>query len=101
MFAFDVPDAAAAIHARVIPLDARHPRRRTRVERRNHKCAICFDAFEDGDAGSDDVDKGSVLACAKCRQAFHGKCIGAWLQRASTCPVCRDAIHHRTLACGT
>ena len=46
------------------------------------ECAVCFVAFEPGDA----------LKALPCGHAgFHLKCIRTWLQRSPTCPLCRCA----------
>ncbi|KAG6841275.1 hypothetical protein C0991_000253 [Blastosporella zonata] len=44
------------------------------------KCGICLTQFRSGDAGQ--------LGSA-CRHAFHEKCLGRWLIRSKTCPMCR------------
>ena len=36
-----------------------------------------------------DIDSGLELHC---RHAFHDECINAWIDRQSTCPVCRVEI---------
>ena len=46
------------------------------------ECAVCFVAFEPGDA----------LKSLPCGHAgFHLACIRAWLERSPTCPLCRCA----------
>ena len=50
------------------------------------ECAVCFVAFEPGDA----------LKALPCGHAgFHLKCIRTWLQRSPTCPLCRCACRCR------
>ncbi|KAG6812894.1 hypothetical protein H0H92_015629 [Tricholoma furcatifolium] len=44
------------------------------------KCGICLTQFRSDDA----AQLGSV-----CRHAFHEKCLGRWLVRSKTCPLCR------------
>ncbi|KAG6887978.1 hypothetical protein C0995_011261 [Termitomyces sp. Mi166 len=44
------------------------------------KCGICLTQFRSGDA----AQLGSA-----CRHAFHEKCLGRWLVRSKTCPMCR------------
>ena len=88
LHAFDVADVEACVVARRIPVGATGPTR-TRVDRRNQSCAICFSDFD---------EEQRLLACGRCRQAFHSECIGRWLQRSATCPTCRDAVHGRNLA---
>ncbi|CAN6216307.1 unnamed protein product [Urochloa humidicola] len=49
------------------------------------ECAICFEDFEDG-------EEISVMPCSN-RHEFHTKCIGKWLGRSNTCPLCRHELH--------
>ena len=46
-------------------------------------CAICLEAVA-ATAGSD-----LPMGCRTCRKPFHGACITQWLERVSTCPLCR------------
>lgn len=47
------------------------------------KCGICLTQFRSGDA----AQIGSA-----CRHAFHEKCLGRWLVRNQTCPMCRVSL---------
>ncbi|KAG2065178.1 hypothetical protein BDR04DRAFT_1033411, partial [Suillus decipiens] len=47
------------------------------------KCTICLSRFKNGDYG--------VLG-AKCRHAFHRRCLIPWLARNQTCPLCRENL---------
>ncbi|KAG1847663.1 hypothetical protein DFJ58DRAFT_663155, partial [Suillus subalutaceus] len=47
------------------------------------KCTICLSRFKNGDHG--------VLG-AKCRHAFHKRCLIPWLARNQTCPLCREHL---------
>ena len=40
-------------------------------------CAICLESI-------------SESITLDCKHSFHGGCIGAWLQKSSSCPICRD-----------
>ncbi len=42
-------------------------------------CSVCIAAF----------DVGCALRRLPCGHLFHGGCIRSWLQRSTTCPVCR------------
>jgi hypothetical protein len=44
------------------------------------KCGICLMQFR----GNNVARLGSV-----CRHAFHDRCLGRWLVRSKTCPLCR------------
>jgi hypothetical protein len=46
-----------------------------RVAADSEKCPVCLD-----------LGCGAVTACG---HAFHAACIARWLERATTCPVCR------------
>mmetsp|Transcript_4071 Transcript_4071/g.6978 ORF Transcript_4071/g.6978 Transcript_4071/m.6978 type:complete len:171 (-) Transcript_4071:314-826(-) len=46
-------------------------------------CSICLGNF------SDDDDDDDVCGCSSCKRPFHRNCIGEWLTRAETCPLCR------------
>eukprot|EP00656_Telonema_subtile_P055794 TRINITY_DN8747_c0_g1_i2.p1 TRINITY_DN8747_c0_g1~~TRINITY_DN8747_c0_g1_i2.p1 ORF type:complete len:260 (-),score=6.95 TRINITY_DN8747_c0_g1_i2:70-849(-) len=47
-----------------------------------NECAICTEAFNHGDE----------LAALPCGHFFHNPCLAPWLQRAATCPTCRQKI---------
>lgn len=42
-------------------------------------CAICFEK--------------NINVETECGHLFHIKCLSTWLNRASTCPLCRAPIH--------
>ena len=42
------------------------------------QCAVCRVELADGEE----------VAALPCGHAYHGGCIGAWLERAKSCPVC-------------
>ncbi|XP_044485566.1 E3 ubiquitin-protein ligase SDIR1-like [Mangifera indica] len=46
------------------------------------KCSICLEEFEGG----------VELRRLPCSHVFHGDCIGQWLERSQTCPLCRFAL---------
>ncbi|CAN6380547.1 unnamed protein product [Urochloa humidicola] len=48
------------------------------------ECAICFEDFDDG-------EEVSVMPCSRGHE-FHVKCIGKWLVRSNTCPLCRHQL---------
>lgn len=48
----------------------------------NHECAICLkEVFG--------ISRARTLQCG---HTFHDKCIGKWLQRKQTCPICRRTV---------
>ena len=46
----------------------------------NNKCTICYDK----------MDKTVMLSC--CQNFFCGECILQWLERKTTCPLCRSIV---------
>ncbi|GJZ89295.1 putative RNA-directed DNA polymerase, eukaryota, reverse transcriptase zinc-binding domain protein, partial [Tanacetum coccineum] len=44
------------------------------------ECVVCLSKFEDSEV---------LRLLPKCKHAFHMKCIDEWLERHSTCPLCR------------
>jgi len=52
-----------------------------REVREDDGCPICFVPFG--------ASKKSLTFCPSCRNVFHKKCIGIWLQRKDACPLCR------------
>ncbi|KAI3459846.1 hypothetical protein Pfo_016509 [Paulownia fortunei] len=72
-----------------------HPARTTMVEKL--KCTAA--AAADDDLGTDcvvclgQVSKGEKYRIlGNCKHGFHAHCIDAWLQRHSTCPLCRSLV---------
>ena len=49
-------------------------------------CAVCMQSF----------GAGQQLVCLPCSplHAFHRECIGSWMVRQSTCPICRSPLGH-------
>lgn len=46
------------------------------------ECSICKDDF----AASQEIIK------LDCRHSYHAGCLESWLQRNSTCPMCRQSV---------
>lgn len=46
-------------------------------------CAICRESL---------VDDEDIVGLPKCKHAFHRECVGAWLKRVPTCPICRSQL---------
>lgn len=42
-------------------------------------CIICYCAFEEGED----------CMTLPCTHVFHPECVGTWLEKSSTCPVCK------------
>ncbi|VFQ63050.1 unnamed protein product [Cuscuta campestris] len=53
------------------------------------ECAVCLSRFEDPEI---------LRLLPKCKHAFHVGCIDQWLQKHSTCPLCRHKIGSDDLA---
>ncbi|XP_062088729.1 putative RING-H2 finger protein ATL19 [Humulus lupulus] len=49
----------------------------------NNECAICLEDFEKGD---------SCQVFPVCNHIFHSICIGNWLRKNPTCPLCRHCL---------
>jgi len=47
------------------------------------ECSVCLLEFDDADA---------LRLLPTCPHAFHPECIGLWLERHSTCPLCRASV---------
>ncbi|XWS70323.1 hypothetical protein CRYUN_Cryun03dG0038200 [Craigia yunnanensis] len=54
------------------------------------ECAVCISKFEDSDV---------LRLLPKCKHAFHMNCIDQWLERHSTCPLCRYKFDSGDLNC--
>ncbi|KAK1297366.1 RING-H2 finger protein ATL5 [Acorus calamus] len=48
------------------------------------QCSICLDEYE---------EKELVRVLPECGHYFHLPCIDVWLQKQSTCPICRLSLH--------
>jgi len=56
------------------------------------ECSICLESLAarpDGSAAG--AEQGGGVVQLPCGHAFHGACIGPWLQREARCPLCRQA----------
>mmetsp|Transcript_13751 Transcript_13751/g.31409 ORF Transcript_13751/g.31409 Transcript_13751/m.31409 type:complete len:114 (-) Transcript_13751:158-499(-) len=55
---------------------------REKYERAHHadlvECELCLEDYEEGDE----------LLRMPCMHLFHSKCVGPWLQKSYSCPVC-------------
>ncbi|KAM3292910.1 hypothetical protein ACQJBY_036505 [Aegilops geniculata] len=49
---------------------------------REATCPVCLSDFADGE---------TVRVLPACMHYFHATCVGEWLRRNTTCPVCRTA----------
>lgn len=49
------------------------------IDEQNRQCAVCFG----------DCHVGHKMVRLPCGHLFHGACIGPWLYKRCTCPVCR------------
>ncbi|XP_062221105.1 E3 ubiquitin-protein ligase ATL31-like [Phragmites australis] len=47
------------------------------------ECSVCLLEFDDADA---------LRLLPTCPHAFHPECIGLWLERHATCPLCRASV---------
>jgi hypothetical protein len=47
------------------------------------ECAVCIVELRDGD---------SARLLPRCGHRFHADCVGAWLRRRTTCPLCRGRV---------
>ncbi|XP_052199895.1 E3 ubiquitin-protein ligase ATL42-like [Diospyros lotus] len=60
-----------------------------RGSREGLECAVCLSRFEDVEV---------LRLLPKCKHAFHINCIDLWLERHSSCPLCRHKISADDLA---
>ncbi|XP_049398043.1 E3 ubiquitin-protein ligase ATL42-like [Solanum stenotomum] len=51
--------------------------------RQGLECAVCLSRFEDVEV---------LRLLPKCKHAFHTKCIDQWLEKHSSCPLCRHKV---------
>jgi hypothetical protein len=50
------------------------------VQKENTECTICFRLLYD-------------VMMLPCCHSFHLKCIGKWLDKNNTCPLCREVVY--------
>lgn len=66
------------------------------IQYSNGECAICFDPLasrsEHADAAAGPDEPIQVVSLPACRHIFHTACIVRWVQRQTTCPVCRAVV---------
>lgn len=55
-----------------------------KADEKHKECAICRDDFS---AADEDLAK-----LPACEHVFHRECIGSWLKRVATCPICRKSV---------
>ncbi|CAN1755509.1 Putative RING-H2 finger protein ATL12 [Linum perenne] len=55
-----------------------------RGNRQGLECAVCISKFEDVEI---------LRLLPKCKHAFHIDCIDQWLERHSSCPICRSKVN--------
>ena len=55
------------------------------TEHENKNCPICLDNFY-----SDNLNKSKDVCCLGCKHYFHSECIGLWLNKNRSCPLCRE-----------
>mmetsp|Transcript_55943 Transcript_55943/g.173452 ORF Transcript_55943/g.173452 Transcript_55943/m.173452 type:complete len:228 (-) Transcript_55943:225-908(-) len=53
------------------------------------ECCICSGAFD----GQDEIRR------AHCGHCFHSECLGSWLARSPTCPLCREDLGQHVRQC--
>lgn len=56
------------------------------------ECSVCLAKYEDVEI---------LRLLPKCRHAFHIGCIDQWLEKHSTCPLCRRRLSADDLSCST
>ncbi|KAL0283361.1 UNVERIFIED_CONTAM: E3 ubiquitin-protein ligase ATL42 [Sesamum angustifolium] len=56
------------------------------------ECSVCLAKYEDVEI---------LRLLPKCRHAFHIGCIDQWLEKHSTCPLCRRKLSADDLTCST
>ncbi|CAI8585816.1 unnamed protein product [Vicia faba] len=65
-----------------------------RGQKQGLECAVCLTGFEDHEI---------LRLLPKCKHAFHMECVDTWLDKHSTCPLCRykvdpdDIVHSQEL----
>ena len=63
----------------VLPVDREYEGSTTNI----HECAICLEEFRDGE---------TCQVLLVCDHFFHPECIGLWLVKNQTCPICRKEV---------
>ena len=58
---------------------------RGKADEKHKDCAICREDFPSGS----EEDLAQLPACG---HVFHRECIGSWLKRVPTCPICRKSV---------
>jgi len=61
---------------------ARLPRRKA-AETDDSSCAICQEAYKVGQ---------DTIVALPCKHVYHEDCIGPWIKRTSSCPMCRRPV---------
>lgn len=51
------------------------------VHSKSNPCIICFEDFNDSDI--------CELDCSCLNKFYHEKCLKAWIEKKSSCPICR------------
>jgi len=59
-----------------------HPVRRRSKRVINSSCPICLEFFEEN----------KKIMLLPCEHGFHSKCIGRWIVKSDSCPICRQSI---------
>jgi hypothetical protein len=59
-----------------------HRRIRATDVQKETKCSICLEELTCGDS----------VCELPCKHIFHDACLGKWLEREATCPVCRKVL---------
>ncbi|MEN2497891.1 MAG: hypothetical protein MHMPM18_002222 [Marteilia pararefringens] len=59
----------------------------SKKEGHHNECPVCLEAFADD-------ERIRILAC---RHTFHSDCIITWLERNTSCPMCRKLIEYNEL----
>ncbi|CAH2061153.1 unnamed protein product [Thlaspi arvense] len=54
------------------------------------KCAICLEGLWNDE---DDVLNSDLLPCS---HRFHMRCVGEWLMRSNSCPLCREIVYEES-----
>jgi hypothetical protein len=49
----------------------------------NNSCCVCLENY---------IEKHTITQIKECGHIFHTHCIGRWLERNQTCPICRGVV---------